>query len=420
MPPQTSESAFLTAVFHDAEAMWTREFEAAGLQYTPARLTIFHDQVHTACGTQSAAVGPFYCPADRGVYLDTRFFDQLGRTVGVRLGAFARAYVVAHEVAHHVQVLLGITGRVRAADQRDPAGTNARSVRLELQADCFAGVWKHATYERGQLTGADFEDALRAAAIVGDDFQQRRATGTISPENSDARLVPATPALVDDRVPAGGARRVRYVRLVERSPGTSEATCSASARSSTCCGVSRLTTGRRRRCTPCGTRFGARACGWCSSRRRGAWTSHAARQRSRRRWSAASSCAIPIARSAKCGPPAVLSARAAARDLRAAPRVRGERRRRRADRRARGRARAARRRPAAGRAAARRRRGRRLRSRGRSRRLQRRADQFDSDITQDRHPRAAFGLCDDTLIAVACDGRRTNVDAGLSMLELAG
>ena len=181
--PATSESAFLTAVFHDAEAMWTREFEAAGLHYTPARLTIFHDQVHTACGTQSAAVGPFYCPADRGVYLDTRFFDQLGRTVGVRLGAFARAYVVAHEVAHHVQVLLGITGRVRAADHQDPAGTNARSVRLELQADCFAGVWKHATYERGQLTGADFEDALRAAAIVGDDFQQRRATGTISPED---------------------------------------------------------------------------------------------------------------------------------------------------------------------------------------------------------------------------------------------
>ena len=146
-------------------------------------MTIFHDQVDTACGTQSAAVGPFYCPADRGVYLDTRFFDQLGRTVGVRLGAFARAYVVAHEVAHHVQVLLGITGRVRAADHQDPAGTNARSVRLELQADCFAGVWKHATYERGQLTTADFEDALRAAAIVGDDFQQRRATGTITPED---------------------------------------------------------------------------------------------------------------------------------------------------------------------------------------------------------------------------------------------
>ena len=183
-PPATvSESAFLTAVFHDAEAMWTREFAMAGLRYTPARLTIFHDQVDTACGTQSAAVGPFYCPANRGVYLDTRFFDALGRSVGVRLGAFARAYVVAHEVAHHVQVLLGITSRVRAADQQDPTGTNARSVRLELQADCFAGIWKHATYQRGQLTDEDFADALRAAAIVGDDFQQRRATGTITPED---------------------------------------------------------------------------------------------------------------------------------------------------------------------------------------------------------------------------------------------
>ncbi len=182
-PANVSESAFLTAVFHDAEAMWTREFAMAGLTYTPARLTIFHDQVDTACGTQSAAVGPFYCPADRGVYLDTRFFDALGRSVGVRLGAFARAYVVAHEVAHHVQVLLGITTRVRAADEQDPPGTNARSVRLELQADCFAGIWKHATYERGQLTAEDFADALRAAAIVGDDFQQRRATGAITPED---------------------------------------------------------------------------------------------------------------------------------------------------------------------------------------------------------------------------------------------
>jgi uncharacterized protein len=181
-PASTSEAQFLTAVFHDAEAMWMREFEAAGLRYTPAKLTIFHDEVHTACGTQSAQVGPFYCPADHGVYLDTRFFDALGRSVGVRLGAFARAYVVAHEVAHHVQVLLGITGRVRAADQQDPAGKSARSVRLELQADCFAGVWKHTTYQRGQLTEADFADALRAAAIVGDDFQQRRAGTTITPE----------------------------------------------------------------------------------------------------------------------------------------------------------------------------------------------------------------------------------------------
>jgi uncharacterized protein len=177
------ERAFLTSAFDDAQALWQREFAAAGIEYAPARLTIFVDEVHSACGTQSASVGPFYCPADHGVYLDTRFFDALGQSVGVRLGAFARAYVVAHEMGHHVQVLLGITGRVRAADQQDPAGTNARSVRLELQADCFAGIWKHATYEHGQLTATDFEDALRAAAVVGDDFQQRRATGTIAPHD---------------------------------------------------------------------------------------------------------------------------------------------------------------------------------------------------------------------------------------------
>ena len=154
--------------------MWKREFEDAGADYTPATLTIFRDQVDTACGAQSANVGPFYCPADHGVYLDTRFFDALGRAAGVHLGDFAQAYVVAHEVGHHVQTLLGVMQQVRAADKQDPAGKNARSVRLELQADCFAGIWKHSRYQRGQLAQADLEDALRAAAVVGSDFQQRR------------------------------------------------------------------------------------------------------------------------------------------------------------------------------------------------------------------------------------------------------
>jgi predicted metalloprotease len=187
-PPPSSqdaagESAFLTAVFDDAQAMWEREFDAAGLRYVPAQLTVFRDAVQTACGAKSASVGPFYCPADRGVYLDTRFFDALSRSVGVRLGDLAQAYVVAHEVAHHVQMLLGILQRVRMADLQDPGGENARSVRVELQADCLAGVWKHSRYQRGQLTPADFEEALRAAAVVGDDFQQQRATGTITPED---------------------------------------------------------------------------------------------------------------------------------------------------------------------------------------------------------------------------------------------
>jgi uncharacterized protein len=186
-PPEsaagTGGDAFLTAVFDEAQAMWRDEFEAAGLDYAPARITIFRDEVHTACGTQSASVGPFYCPADAGVYLDRRFFDALSQRVGVRLGDFAQAYVVAHEVAHHVQMLLGILQRVAAADQEDPAGENARSVRLELQADCFAGIWKHSRYVRGQLREEDFADALRAAAVVGSDFQQQLATGTIKPED---------------------------------------------------------------------------------------------------------------------------------------------------------------------------------------------------------------------------------------------
>jgi uncharacterized protein len=181
-PHGTGGDAFLRAVFDDAQAMWQHQFEQIGAHYVPARMTIFRDEVHTACGTQPATVGPFYCPADHGVYLDTRFFDALGRQVGVRLGDFARAYVVAHEVGHHVQTLLGISHRVALADKQDPGGTNARSVRVELQADCFAGVWTHSSYQRDELQAEDFADALRAAAIVGDDFQQRNATGTITPE----------------------------------------------------------------------------------------------------------------------------------------------------------------------------------------------------------------------------------------------
>jgi predicted metalloprotease len=179
----TGGSAFLRGVFDDVQAMWREDFQAAGVPYTPATMTLFRDEIHTACGTQSADVGPFYCPADHGVYLDTRFFDALARKAGVSLGDFAQAFVIAHEVAHHVQTLLGILQRVRAADDQNPRAANARSVRLELQADCLAGVWKHSSYQRGQVSQADFEDALRAAAVVGSDFQQHLATGTIIPED---------------------------------------------------------------------------------------------------------------------------------------------------------------------------------------------------------------------------------------------
>jgi predicted metalloprotease len=179
----TSEHEFLTEVFDDVQRLWEREFASAQITYRPARLTIFRHAVDTACGTQGTDVGPFYCPASAGVYLDTVFFNTLSAKAGVHLGDFAQAYVIGHEVGHHVQVLLGISHQVAAADQADPAGTNARSVRVELQADCFAGVWAHSAYQRGELTQADFEESLRAAAVVGDDFLQHNSTGTVSPES---------------------------------------------------------------------------------------------------------------------------------------------------------------------------------------------------------------------------------------------
>jgi uncharacterized protein len=184
-PPSSqggSRHAFLRVVFDDAEALWTREFQSSGITYRPARLTIFSQQVRTACGTQPAGVGPFYCPASFGVYLDPTFFAALSRRVGVQLGDFAQSYVIAHELGHHVQTLLGIAHQKAAADQQDPAGENARSVRFELQADCLAGVWMHSVYRRGELTDADLRAALDAAAVVGDDFLQDAAGRRRPPE----------------------------------------------------------------------------------------------------------------------------------------------------------------------------------------------------------------------------------------------
>jgi predicted metalloprotease len=178
---RADQRAYLTAVFDDVQSLWRREFASAGLHYSPAKLVIFDQQVHTGCGAQTAAVGPFYCTADSGVYLPPRFFDEMQRRFNVT-GDLARAYVVAHEVAHHVQTQLGTTHRLAALEKQDPAGVNARSVRFELQADCLAGVWAHSSYQRGQITSTDIADALHAAAVVGSDFQQVVATGTIRPE----------------------------------------------------------------------------------------------------------------------------------------------------------------------------------------------------------------------------------------------
>ena len=168
---------YLTAVFNDAQALWQREFSAANLPYGPARLTIFSQAVHsTGCGAQ-ADVGPFYCGANHGIYLDLRFFQLMAQRFGV--SGFAQAYVVGHEFGHHVQNLLSLQRRKAVADAQDPAGKNARSVRYELQADCLAGVWAHSVYQRGQLTDEDIQQALSKAQVIGNDFQQRMAGATV-------------------------------------------------------------------------------------------------------------------------------------------------------------------------------------------------------------------------------------------------
>jgi uncharacterized protein len=177
----TQEQEFVGAVFTDAQEEWSRVFADSGLRYSPARLVLFSSAVNTACGQETAKVGPFYCPADRTVYLDTSFFDQLEQQFGVQ-GDFAQAYVVAHELGHHVQNLTGITNQVATLQQRVPSQSKALSVRTELQADCYAGVWAYSTYRRGLLEPGDIEEALTAAAAVGDDFLQRTSTGSVQPE----------------------------------------------------------------------------------------------------------------------------------------------------------------------------------------------------------------------------------------------
>jgi uncharacterized protein len=180
-PSSIASVAFLREAFNSAQSLWRQKFDAVDLDYEPARLTFFETAVDTACGHQTAQTGPFYCPAGHGVYLNTHWFDTLARTFGLR-SPFAPGYVVAHEVAHHVQQLLGLHARVAAADAADRAGANNRSVRVELQADCYAGIWLHYVARAGQLSQADVDDILRAAAIVGDDFQRNKAGAELAPE----------------------------------------------------------------------------------------------------------------------------------------------------------------------------------------------------------------------------------------------
>ncbi|HSI59379.1 MAG TPA: neutral zinc metallopeptidase [Ideonella sp.] len=182
-PASDQEAAFVSTVLAYTEDVWTTVFREAGASYSPPKLVLFRGRYPTACGTGEAAMGPFYCPGDRKVYIDLSFYDTLRRQLGAP-GDFAQAYVVAHEVGHHVQNLMGITDKVDAKRGRIPeAQMNALSVRVELQADCFAGIWaQRADAARQILENGDVEEALNAASRIGDDALQQQSQGTVRPE----------------------------------------------------------------------------------------------------------------------------------------------------------------------------------------------------------------------------------------------
>jgi predicted metalloprotease len=182
-PADDPQAQMISAVLADTEDTWRRIFKENGATYEDPRLVLFDGQVRSACGVASASVGPFYCPADRNVYLDLSFFRELDQRFGAP-GDFAQAYVVAHEVGHHVQTLLGTSDRVHAARSRmSETQANDLSVRQELQADCYAGVWANHANQRNWLEQGDVEEGLRAAAAIGDDRLQRRSQGYVVPES---------------------------------------------------------------------------------------------------------------------------------------------------------------------------------------------------------------------------------------------
>lgn len=182
--PHDRLGKFASVVLADTEETWRRLLPAIGHSYEDPRLVLFNGAVRSACGTTSSAVGPFYCPGDHKVYLDLSFFDEMSQRLGAP-GDFAQAYVIAHEVGHHVQNLLGIAEKVTRLQHQTPnREANALSVRLELQADCFAGVWGyHAKRDRNLIEPGDFEAGLHAASAIGDDRLQRRSQGYVQPES---------------------------------------------------------------------------------------------------------------------------------------------------------------------------------------------------------------------------------------------
>ena len=182
-PANDRDAVFVSTVLASTEDAWGQIFSAAGARYQPPRLVLYRSITPTACGTGQSAMGPFYCPGDQKVYLDLDFFDTMSRQLGAP-GEFARAYVIAHEVGHHIQTLQGITqkldslrGRISQREQ------NALTVRLELQADCYAGIWAHHSQQaKSWLEQGDLQAAINAAEQIGDDTLQRKQTGVVRPE----------------------------------------------------------------------------------------------------------------------------------------------------------------------------------------------------------------------------------------------
>src|SRR3954468_5089336 len=179
--PDKDLKDFSVYVFEDTQRLWQGIFREDGKPYEHAKLVLYRDGVDTGCGSATSAVGPFYCPADQRVYLDLSFQRELSDRLGAN-GDFAWAYVIAHEMGHHVQQQSGTSDQVSRQQREQPDQANALSVRLELQADCYAGVWGHSVFKQGQLDPGDVQEALTAAQAVGDDRLQKQATGTVRPD----------------------------------------------------------------------------------------------------------------------------------------------------------------------------------------------------------------------------------------------
>ena len=181
-PAEHREVQFVTYVLDDVQSTWANIFQQEGQPWRDAKLVLFRDATQSGCGVAQSAMGPFYCPVDKRVYIDLGFYDELSRRFGAA-GDFAQAYVLAHELGHHVQDLLGTDRQVRQLQESHPDEANALSVRLELQADCYAGVWANSTQQRKLLDPGDIDEALTAASAVGDDRIQQQETGGIHPES---------------------------------------------------------------------------------------------------------------------------------------------------------------------------------------------------------------------------------------------